>query len=97
TLDSELMNQLYLDAEEKISKAGHLGNEDAYYLLAALYSILGRLYESMTLIEKALSIRALPSLEDLLEDEWLENLRSTGAFASFISELEARMQQTREE
>lgn len=97
TLDTDFMNQLYMDAEEKISKAGQLGNTDSYYTLAALYSILGRLPESMELIHKALSARALPAIDELLEDDWLDNLRATSAFATFLSALEAKLQQTREE
>jgi tetratricopeptide (TPR) repeat protein len=97
TLDVDFMNQLYMDAEEKITKSGTLGNYGAYYSLASLYSILGRLQESMELIYKALNARAIPSLEELLEDEWLDNLRATPAFAQFLTALEAKLQQTREE
>ncbi len=97
TLDTDLMHQRYLDAESKITRAGTLGNEGAYYTLACLYSILGRTYESMELIQKALSARSLPPIDDLLDDDWLDNLRATPAFAHFITALEAKLQQTREE
>ncbi len=97
TLDTDFMNQFYLDAEFKISRAGRLGNEAAYYNLSCLYSILGRTQEAMELIHKALAARALPPLEDLLDDEWLDNLRETPAFAQFLTALEAKLQQTREE
>jgi tetratricopeptide (TPR) repeat protein len=97
TFDTDFMHQLYLDAEQKITKAGSLGNNGAHYALACLYSILGRLPESMELIHKALAARALPPLEDLLEDDWLENLRSTSSFIQFLTALEAKLQQTREE
>lgn len=97
TLDGDYMNQLYHDAEQKISRAGQLGNPGAHYNLACLHSILGRQVEAMEFIHKALSTRTLPSLEDLFEDEWLDNLRSTEAFTQFITALEAKLQQTREE
>jgi tetratricopeptide (TPR) repeat protein len=97
TLDSDFMNQLYQDAEIKITQAGKLGSEGAYYTLACLYSILGRTQEAMELVEKALWNHALPSIEELLEDDWLENLRSTPAFAQFLTALEAKLQQSREE
>lgn len=97
TLDSDFMHQLYMDAEIKLTKAGRLGNEGAHYSLACLYSILGRLQESMSLVQKALTAHTLPSIEALHEDEWLDNLRSTSAFAQFLAALEAKMQQTREE
>jgi len=97
TLDTDFMNQLYMDAEQKISRAGQYGNAGAYYNLACLYSILGRTQESMELIHKALAARSLPYPDELLEDDWLENLRSTPDFAKFLNALEAKLQQTREE
>jgi tetratricopeptide (TPR) repeat protein len=97
TFDGDFMHQLFMDAEEKINRAGWLGNSGAYYTLACLYSILGRVEESMEFILKALNARALPPIEEFLEDEWLETLRSTSAFAQFLTALEAKLQQTREE
>ncbi len=92
TLDTDFMNQLYWDAEQKISKAGRLGNPAAHYHLACLYSILGRTEESMELIRKTLSLKVLPPIEDMLEDEWLDNLRNTESFVQFLNELEAKLQ-----
>jgi predicted Zn-dependent protease len=92
TIDTEFMDQLYLDAEQKISRAGTLGNSTAYYHLACLYSILGQTHESMSFIHKALTARALPPLEELLEDEWLDNLRATEAFSQFLTALENKLQ-----
>jgi tetratricopeptide (TPR) repeat protein len=97
TLDTDFMNQLYMDAEQKLSRAGHLGNEGAYYNLACLYSILGRSKEAMEFLRKAYVARALPGIDELLDDEWLDNLRATEAFAQFLAALEAKLQQTREE
>lgn len=97
TFDGDYMHQLYMDAEQKLTQAGTLGNTNAYYFLACLYSILGNCHEAMELIYKALYARALPSLDELLEDEWLENLRSTSAFTEFYTALEARLQQSPEE
>lgn len=92
TLDVETMDQLYFDAEQKITKAGWLGNPQAYYHMACLYSILGQTTYAMELIRMALRARALPSLEEMLEDDWLENLRSTEIFAQFLSALEAKLE-----
>ncbi len=97
TLDSEAMHQLYMDAEAKITQAGLLGNENAYYTLACLYSILGSTQEALQLIQKSLEMRALPPMDELLDDDWLENLRATSAFTQFFNALEAKLQQTREE
>ncbi|MBI5273155.1 MAG: hypothetical protein HY861_04150 [Chlamydiia bacterium] len=97
TFDPDFRSQLYWDAEQKIRRAGQLGNPYAHYNLACIYSILGRTDEAMEFIQKALLAKALPSLDDIADDEWLENLRSTEAFSQFFSALEAKLQQTREE
>ncbi len=91
-LDTDFMNQLYRDAEQKISKSGRLGHPAAYYHLACLYSILGKTEEAMDLIHKSLSLKALPPVEDMLEDEWLDNLRNTESFTQFINKLEEKLQ-----
>jgi tetratricopeptide (TPR) repeat protein len=92
SMNSNLAQQLYWDAEQKISKAGRLGCPNAHYQLACLYSVIGRTDDAMTLIRTALSARTLPPIEELLEDDFLENLRHTESFAQFISELEAKLQ-----
>lgn len=97
TLDGETLHQLYLDAEQKINKAGALGQASAYYNLACLYSLLDRTDLSMEFIYKSLSAKVLPPIDHLLEDDWLENVRRTEPFAQFISAIEAKLQQTREE
>jgi tetratricopeptide (TPR) repeat protein len=97
TLDVDFRNQLYWDAEQKINRAGQLGNPNAPYTLACLYSVLNRTPEAMAFLKKALDARALPPLEEILEDEWLEPLRSTPAFTQFFSDLEAKLQQSRED
>lgn len=97
TIDADFMSQLYLDAEQKISRAGQLGSSSAHYALCCLYSLLGRLSESMELLFQALETRTIPSLEQLLEDEWLYNLRQTEGFEQFVQALEAKLQQSREE
>jgi tetratricopeptide (TPR) repeat protein len=78
----------YEKAENKILKSGFLGNEHAYYYLACLYSILNRKEESINLLKKAHKQKILPSLKDLLEDEWLENAKNTKAFSDFIAFIE---------
>ncbi len=97
TSDADFRHQLYWDAEQKINKAGRLGNPYAYYHLACIYSILSRTDEAMELIHKALAAKSLPPLEELAQDEWLENLRATEAFSQFFTLLTEKMQQSREE
>ncbi len=96
TLDTYEMNQLYAEAELKILKAGALGHPNTHYHLACLFSILGKFEEAMDLIRQAYQLRALPPIDEILEDEWLDNLRSTEPFIQFLSALEARLQ-SREE
>jgi tetratricopeptide (TPR) repeat protein len=92
TIDTEFVDQIYLDAEQKISKAGSLGNPQAYYTLACLYSILRKTDDAMHFIHEAMNAKALPMLDELLEDEWLENLRETELFSSFVTALETKFQ-----
>ena len=92
TLDTEFMDQLYLDAELKLTKAGQLGNPQACYQLACLYSLLGQTDQSMDRITKALDARTLPTIDEMLDDEWLDNLRATPQFTQFLSVLEAKLQ-----
>jgi tetratricopeptide (TPR) repeat protein len=96
-IDVDFMNQLYADAEQKLSRAGQLGNSGAYYNLACLYSILGRTAEAMNFIQKSLLAKALPPLEEIAQDEWLDHLRSTSVFTQFFTALEAKLSQAREE
>lgn len=97
TFDLDFRNQLYWDAEQKISRAGQLGNSYAHYNLACIYSILERTDEAMAFIQKALEARSLPMLEEMADDEWIDNLRNTPAFNHFFSTLEAKLHQAREE
>jgi tetratricopeptide (TPR) repeat protein len=85
---SEDREQLWKEAEYKLIQAAKLGNVEAYYHLACLYSLM-KLYEkSMFFLEKAEHFEALPSLDDVLEDDWLDNLRQTELFRAFINHLE---------
>ncbi|MBI3900628.1 MAG: hypothetical protein HY324_00595, partial [Chlamydiia bacterium] len=97
TFDPDLASQLYWDAEQKIAKAGSLGNSCAYYNLACLYSLLERTDEAMQFIHKSFAARSLPTLDEIAEDDWLLNLRATPEFSNFFSTLEAKLLQGREE
>lgn len=76
------------EAEIKITQAAKLGNLQAYYQLASLHSLLGNYEKAMRFIEKAEEFDALPPLDDLVQDDWLEGLRTTPAFREFIFRLE---------
>ncbi|GAB4188786.1 MAG: hypothetical protein Tsb0015_09080 [Simkaniaceae bacterium] len=82
------VEDLYKDAENKIIAAAKLGNVHAYYHLACLYSLMGKIRRAASFLEKAKVYEALPSIDDLMHDEWLENLRDTDFFKNFIAHLE---------
>ncbi len=78
-------SKLIQQAEKLLKRAISLGNEGAYYTLACLYSLIGNLTESLNALEKAKNLFSLPPREDILEDEWLENLRKSELFNSFFN------------
>lgn len=84
-LENSVESDQYLrDAEYKMIQAAKLGNSHAYFSLACLYSLLSDFERSIFFLEKAHSFESLPSIEDILEDEWLEDVRETEAFHHFI-------------
>ncbi len=88
--DPDTAHQYYTDAEQKLIRAGQLGNLNALYNMACLYSIMGRYEEAMDFISKSEKASALPTIEEMFDDEWLDNLRSTEMFSHFLSNLETR-------
>ncbi|MCF7806482.1 MAG: hypothetical protein K9M07_06470 [Simkaniaceae bacterium] len=78
----------YIEAEYKMIQAAKLGNVHAYYHLSCLYSILRHFDKAMHFIQKAQEFDALPHLDDILEDVWLENLREQPEFQSFVFNLD---------
>ncbi|MDN3508039.1 MAG: hypothetical protein P0S94_03875, partial [Simkaniaceae bacterium] len=85
TLDCR--DNLYREAEYKLTQSARLGNTGAYYQLAGLYSLMGQHDRSFYFIRKAHEFDALPPLHELLEDDWLENLRMTEIFRNFVTDL----------
>jgi len=79
------VSQLLADANQKLNLAAKLGNVQSYYLLSCLYSILQQYESSMYFLQKAAHFHALPPLEELLNDEWLDGLRATETFQEFLS------------
>lgn len=90
TREAQEADQSLRDAESKLTQAAKLGHPSAYYHLSTLYSILGQCDKSLVFLYKAKEFKALPCIDDLLEDDWLENLRCTSEFREFIAELEKR-------
>ncbi len=90
TSDPAEAEQFYKDAEHKIIAAAKLGNLQAFYHLSCLHSLMDQKEQAMDYLLKADSHHALPPLEDLLNDEWLEGVRSTPDFRNFLMQLEHR-------
>jgi len=88
--DSGEIHSLYREAEHKLIQAAKLGNVNSFYHLACLYSLIGNYEQSLLFIEKADNFNALPLMEELLEDDWLEGLRATPNFRAFLSQLEKK-------
>ena len=87
----ELVHKCFQQAEQKLLQAALLGNVQAFYNLACLYSLNGNVEMSLRYLEKAAASEALPAFEDLMHDEWLDELRSTAEFRSFINELTIKL------
>lgn len=83
--DSEL---IFKEAEHKLMTSAKLGNLQAYYHLGCLYSIQRQYDKAMYFIQKADAYKALPPMDEILQDEWLDGLRSTEDFREFLSHLE---------
>lgn len=76
--------QSYLEAEKKFIEAAKLGNGQAFYQLACLYSLIGNYAQALYFLEKAHLHQSLPPIEEILEDEWLEGIRLTPSFQEFL-------------
>jgi tetratricopeptide (TPR) repeat protein len=81
---------LYREAESHLMQSVALGNTQAYYQLVGLYSLTAHFQQAMHYIERAQAFGALPTLEDLLHDDWLEALRQTVPFRQFLNHLSSR-------
>lgn len=91
----ERAQNLYRQAESLLMHAASLGNCQAFYQLAGLYSLTGQYSLAMHYIERSQFFGMLPSLDDLMHDEWLDGLRQTQPFRNFLSQLSS--QQSKED
>lgn len=83
----DISDKLQQEAEQKFVQAISFGSIYAYYNLACLYSINGNYTDALHYLERAEAVGALPPIEDIMHDEWLEGLRSTHHFRSFVKQL----------
>ncbi len=90
TSDLAEVDTCLADAEVKLTQSAKSGNLTAYYQLACLYSLTGRYEEGLRFLKKADTFDALPYLEEILEDDWLEALRNTSECREFLLILEKK-------
>jgi len=79
-------------AEDAFLRAISLGNIHAYYQLGCLYALMGNASEALQQLYKALSLDALPQLQDILEDPWLHSIHQTVMFHEFLYKVELHLQ-----
>ncbi|MCH9613501.1 MAG: hypothetical protein SP1CHLAM54_05040 [Chlamydiia bacterium] len=72
------------EAEYKMVQAAKLGNSHSYYHLACLYSLTETYDKAIHFLQKALSFNAMPAINEIMQDDWLENLRKHEVFEQFI-------------
>ncbi len=89
TQNSHDADHLLREAEQKMIQAAKLGNTQAYFSLASLYSLIGNVERSVYFLEKAHSFGILPPIEELIEDDWLDNIKNTEAFSHLIKKIES--------
>ncbi|MCH9626250.1 MAG: hypothetical protein S4CHLAM123_14460 [Chlamydiales bacterium] len=73
------------EAEKRLLQAAELGSGEACYHLACLYSLTGLYDASLQYLKKAEFYEALPSLDDLKRDEWLNGVKQTAGFQEFLT------------
>lgn len=83
----EKSRALYEQSESKFLHSIALGFTQAYYNLACLYSLTENYAGAMHYLERSESAGSLPIVDDILNDGWLEGLRSTQHFKHFLAQL----------
>lgn len=77
--------ELFEQAENKFQHAIALGNTQAFYNLACLYSLMLNFTAAMHYIERAEMAGSLPTIDEMLHDSWLDGLRQTPHFRHFLT------------
>lgn len=78
---------ILLEAEYMLTQAVKLGSEEAFYYLACLYSLTKQYKKAMYFLHRSEDSGSLPQTNELLTDDWLENLRKTELFHTFINSI----------
>lgn len=81
--------ELFLkDAESKLLQATKMGHMQGYYFLGCLHALLKNSGQALFFLEKAYQFYALPPLDDLLNDDWLDSIRDQKEFHHLLSRVE---------
>lgn len=83
----DYVHHLYAIAETKLNHALSLGNLSSYYNMAGYFSLINNFQGALDCLEKAYYLQALPSIEEIMNDDWLIELRQTDQFRDFFSRL----------
>lgn len=79
---------LLLEAKRKLISAAKLGNATAYYSLAEVCATLQEADRAILYLKRAHKFGALPVLDEVIDDEWLEPLHNSQSFQDFIVEVQ---------
>ncbi len=90
TIRPERSKIYYEEAEQKFTHALALGYTHAFYNLACLHSLTQNDPMALHFLERAEMSGTLPALDDMLNDEWLENIIETPSFRQFIAQISSR-------
>lgn len=87
SIENERSIACFKAAEIYLLKSLALGSGRSNYYLACLHSINGNFPEAMIYLQRAAKLKVMPPLEDVLQDEWLGELRLTPQFQIFLKGL----------
>jgi tetratricopeptide (TPR) repeat protein len=80
----DLVNNLFSEAEQRLQRAVACGSIVAHYNLACLYALTGNKQNAMRHLENADRQGALPGVDELLDEEWLESLHDLPEFRALV-------------
>ncbi|MGH2612997.1 MAG: TPR end-of-group domain-containing protein [Rhabdochlamydiaceae bacterium] len=83
--DSLMEENSFREAEQKLMQAARLGSQLVYYQLACLYSEQGSLDLSIAYLHKSHAAKNLPPIEEIMDDDWLEEVRLSPRFQEFLA------------
>ena len=78
---------IFANAEQKFQQAIALGSMMALYHSACLYACMNNIPNALIYLERAEQKNALPVVEDILNDTWLDSLRNQPGYRALIGRL----------